>query len=169
VLYVDSDPVAIAHSQLLLAGEKDAAIIQADLREPEGILAHETTRRMIDFDQPVGVILAAVLHFVTDTTRASQVIATLTANLAPGSHLLISHVTSDGNPQVSTAIETVYNRNVTTDITPRSTAEIRGFFDGMELLRPGVVKLPYWRPDPPGLPANADRIWGFLAGVARKP
>lgn len=169
VLYVDSDPVAVAHSEAMLYRNDDAASIQGDLREPGKILASETTRRLIDFARPVGVILGAVLHFIPDTDQARRIVRTLTSDLAAGSYLAISHGTSEGNPKVTTALETVYNRNVTTQITGRTRAEILGFFDGLDLLEPGLVTLPHWRPDPPGVPENADKLWGILAGVARQP
>lgn len=168
VVYVDRDEVAVAHSQVMLEGNTHVAAIQGDLREPEEILAHETTRRLIDFSQPVGLILAAVLHFIPDAAEPRRIVATLTSRLAPGSFLVISHGTYEGRPDLAAAAATVYNRNVSSEILARSGEEIARFFDGLELLDPGVVRLPYWRPDPPGLPENADKIWFILAGVGHK-
>ncbi len=170
VVYADSDPVAIAHSRMILHGNDHAAIVDGDLREPEKILADETTRRLIDFTQPVGLILAMVLHFIADTADPPGLVARLTAPMAPGSHVVISHITDDRKPDVAVALGKVYNRNVTAAGYFRSSADVRKLFgEHLELLDPGVVTLPYWRPDPPGPPDNADQLWGVLAGVARKP
>lgn len=168
VVYVDSDPTAIAHSQAILDGNPSAAIVPGDLREPEVILNDPVTRRLIDLSQPVGLVLAAIVHFIIDSEQARGIVSTLISHLAPGSYLVLSHGTSEGNPDLARAAETIYNRNVSSAARLRSRAEILPFFEGLELLEPGLVTTPYWRPDPPGPPADADKAWFILAGVARK-
>ena len=115
VVYADVNPVAIAHSKALLDGNPDADIIDADLREPEKILAHPTTRQLIDFSQPTGLLLGMVLHFIADAEDPWAVVATLRDALAPGSYLVLSHVNSrTSRPDKARATETVYNRSVAT-------------------------------------------------------
>jgi SAM-dependent methyltransferase len=169
VAYVDIDPVAIAHSKAILAGNENAGIIDADARDPEKILRHPTARRLIDFSQPVGLLLAAVLHFITDADDPCRIVATLRDALAPGSYLVLCHATNESRPAVAQAAEKVYNRSVATQLQMRSRAEILRFFEGFELVDPGLAYLPQWRPDTPGdVPVDPGQMWG-LVGVARKP
>jgi hypothetical protein len=169
VVYADFDPVAIAHSKAILADQPRAAIIDGDLREPEKILAHETTRQLIDFSQPVGLLLMAVLHFVASADDPWRTVATLREALAPGSYLVLSHAASDDEPRMAQALEKVYNKSVSTDVHLRSRAEIRRFFAGFELLDPGLVYLAQWRPDSPDeVPADPAGSMA-LAGVGRLP
>jgi SAM-dependent methyltransferase len=168
VAYVDVDPVAIAHSKAILAGNEHTAIVDADLREPEKILTHDATRRLIDFTQPVGLLLVAVLHFISDADDPSRIVATMRDALAPGSYLVLGHATDEGRPSVAHAAEKVYNRSVSTDMHIRSRAEILRFFDGFDLVDPGLVSIPLWRPDSPAdVPSDPSKFWG-LVGVARK-
>ncbi len=169
VVYCDVDPVAIAHSKALLDGDPGAEIIDADLREPEKILAHPITRQLIDFSQPTGLLLAMVLHFIADDEDPWAVVATLRDALAPGSYLVLGHVEKDSRPEKARAAETVYNRSVTTSVQTRSRADILRFFDGFELLDPGLVYIPEWRPDSPDdVPEDPSQIWA-LVGVGQKP
>jgi hypothetical protein len=169
VVYVDSDAIAVAHSRMMLSGNEDADVIEADLRSPEEILAHETTRRLIDVSQPVGLILCMVLHFIPDSGDPANVVARLMAPMASGSFAVISHITDDGSPMTASALEKVYNRNIPQTGYFRSGTDIRRLFGDLELIDPGLVVAPYWRPDPPGPPSGSDKIWGVLSGVARKP
>ena len=168
VVYADIDPVAIAHSKAILAGNQNATVIDGDLREPEHILARDATRCLIDFGQPAGLLLVGVLQFIADAEDPWRIVAALRDALAPGSHLVLSHVTDDGRPEVMQAAEKVYNRSVTTQVHMRSRAEILRFFDGFDLVDPGLVFLPQWHPDSPAdVPEDPTRFAG-LAGVARK-
>jgi S-adenosyl methyltransferase len=167
VVYVDNDDVAVAHSRLLLDGNPDAAVIHADLRDPRTILDHPETRRLIDFTQPVGLLLAAVLHFIPDSDGPEQILATLRGPLPPGSYLAISHACRDAIPDVATVYETAYSSRVAARSTFRSRQAIARFFDGFTLLEPGLVWLPEWRPDSPGdVPEDPAALWG-VAGVGR--
>jgi SAM-dependent methyltransferase len=166
VVYVDIDPVAVAHSKALLAGNENTAIINADLRHPEKILAHADTRRLIDFSQPTGLLLVSVLPFISDPWR---IVITLRDTLAPGSYLVIAHATDASTPMVAQAAEKVYNSRVSAQAYMRSREEILRFFDGFEFTDPGLVYIPLWRPDSAAdVPGDPGKFW-VLAGVGRKP
>jgi SAM-dependent methyltransferase len=170
VVYVDVDPVAVAHSKAMLSGMKDAATIEADLRDPGKILAHPTTCDLIDFTRPAGLLLVAVLHFIADADDPWRIVSTLRDALAPGSYLVLCHGTDEGKRAVAQAAEKVYQRSVSTALHMRQRAEILRFFDGFEILEPGLVPIPLWRPDAPDQVAgDQGRFWGGLVGVARKP
>ena len=169
VVYADIDPVAIAHSRTILAGRENAAIIEGDLREPEKILAHGDTRRLIDFSQPAGLLLVSVLHYVADADDPWGAVATLRDALAPGSYLVVCHGTTEGKPSVVQAANKVFNRSVATQSHARSRGEIMRLFGDFELLEPGLVHIPLWRPDfPTDVPEDPSKFW-CLAGVAQKP
>jgi SAM-dependent methyltransferase len=168
VAYVDIDPVAVAHSKALLEGNENAAIIEADLREPGAILDHAITRRLIDPSQPTGLLLVSILHFIADAEDPRHLVATLRDGLAPGSYLVISHGTNEDRPGVADAVEKVYNRSVAMDLHLRSHQEILGFFDGFAVVDPGLVYIPQWRPDPgTDVPADPSR-YGNLVGVGEQ-
>ena len=169
VVYVDTDPVAIAHSKAILAGNPDAAIIDADLREPEKILAHDVTRQLLDLSQPTALLLGAVLHFIGDGEDPHGIVATLRDGLAPGSYLVASHATDDESTAQLQAAGKAYNAKSAVHLRMRSRPEVSRFFDGFELMEPGVVWLPLWRPDSPAdVPADPSRLAGWV-GVGCKP
>jgi SAM-dependent methyltransferase len=169
VVYADIDPVAIAHSRTILAGRGNAAIIEGDLREPEKILAHDDTQRLIDFSRPAGLLLVSVLHYVADAEDPWGAVATLRDALAPGSYLVLCHGTADGRPEVVQAVNKVFNRSVAIQSYIRSREEIMRLFGDFELIDPGLVHIPLWRPDfPTDVPSDPSKFW-CLAGVARKP
>ena len=167
VVYADIDPVAVAHSRAILRGNPAAVAVQGDLREPAAILATPEVRQLIDFGRPAGLLLAAVLHFVPDDQDPWQVVAALRDALAPGSYLVVSHGTADGKPGVAAAAEKLYNRSVA-QASLRPRAAIERFFDGFDLVEPGVVDLPEWRPAPaPAAAGDTAKYW-ILGGVGRK-
>ncbi|HEY4463257.1 MAG TPA: SAM-dependent methyltransferase [Streptosporangiaceae bacterium] len=167
VVYVEIDEVAVAHSTLLLEGNPDAAIVQADLRDPAKILAAPQTRELIDFNRPVGLLLVSVLHFLEDGDDPGQVLADLRGALAPGSYLVLSHATGEAKPDVASAANTVYMNKVAARGDVRTRDEIRQFFDGFALVDPGLVYLTQWRPGPGDeVPANPASLW-LLGGVGR--
>jgi hypothetical protein len=169
VVYVDIDPVAIAHSKAILAGDERATIIEADVREPETILGHPEARRLIDFEEPVGLLLVQVLPFIRDEENPGDLVKALTRPLVSGSYLTIGHGTYDHQPPAAMdAIRRLYTR-ATAPAIPRGHAVIRAFFDGFDLLEPGLVFLPRWRPDGSGpLGDHPERSRNY-AGIARKP
>ncbi len=169
VTYVDIDPVAIAHSRAILAGNENTAIIDADLRDPEKILAHPAAQGLIDFGQPAGLLIVAILHFISDAEDPWRLVATLRDALAPGSYLVLCHATNESKPTVAQAAEKVYNTSVATQVHMRSRAEILRFFDGFDLVDPGLVYIPEWHPDSPAdVPSDPSQFWG-LVGVGAKP
>ncbi|MGP4003794.1 SAM-dependent methyltransferase [Streptomyces sp. 8N706] len=167
VAYIDNDPIVASHAGARLVGTPDTGFALADVRKPESILEHPTVRELIDFDRPVAVLLAAVLHFVTDEEAPARVVATLSEALPAGSHLVLSHVTTDCHPGGIPGVLEVYE-NATATLNPRSHAEILPFFEGFRVLEPGLVQVPLWRPDSSPPPAGALSGIGFYGGVAVK-
>jgi hypothetical protein len=168
VVYADNDDVVVAHSKLILDGNPDATVIKGDVRDPGAILADPETRRLIDFSEPVAVLLVAVLHFVPDSDHPEQVIATLRDALVPGSYLAISHACRDTKPDVAGAAETVYSSRVSARLAVRSREEIGLLFDGFPLIEPGLAWLSLWRPDSPDdIPEHPEQFWG-MAGVGKR-
>jgi S-adenosyl methyltransferase len=136
VVYVDVDPLVAAYSAKLLGDDSRTALVTADMRDPEAVLAHPQLRRLIDFSQPVGVLMTAVMHFVGDEENPWGIVARYMATAAPGSYLALSHATYEKlPPQAVQAILDVYSR-ATTDIFLRSKADIARFFDGLEMVPP---------------------------------
>ncbi|MHA4817519.1 SAM-dependent methyltransferase [Streptomyces aculeolatus] len=163
VVYVDNDPIVRAHADALLSRAGATSIVQADVRDPRSILDHPDVRRVLDFDEPVAVFLVAVLHFLTDADEPRQVVATLRDALPSGSYLVLSHATGDFADR--TDAQAVYNK-ATAGLNLRPYAEIEPFFDGFGLVEPGLVQVPFWRPDTP--PPARYREIGIYAGVGRK-
>jgi hypothetical protein len=165
VVYVDNDPVAVAHSRQILRGNPSASAICADLRTPGEVTSHPEVRRLIDMQAPVGLLMVTVLHFVPDADDPFQVTSRYASWLPAGSYLAISHATHEAAPAAAAQVKEIYTRS-SAAATTRSHAEILRFFGGFELLEPGLVYLPLWRPDGP-VPDHPERVW-FYAGVGRK-
>jgi hypothetical protein len=167
VVYVDNDDIAVAHSRLILADNPDATVIQADLREPDKILADPETQLLLDFTQPVAVLMVAVMHFVPDDAQAADILTTFRDALAPGSYLVICHNCKDERPGLASSFENVYNSRVTAQLRFRTRDEIASLCEGFTIVDPGLVWIPQWRPDSPDdVPADPENYWG-LVGVAR--
>jgi hypothetical protein len=168
VVYVDNDEIAVAHSMLMLEDNPDATVIQADLREPAKILAEPETQLLIDFTQPVALLLLAVLHFVPDEADPAQIMATLRDAVCPGSYLVICHACRDVRPDTADNATAVYTSRVAAQLRVRTRDEIAALFDGFTLVEPGLVWIPEWRPDSPAdVPENPEQFWA-LVGVARR-
>ncbi|WP_431906908.1 SAM-dependent methyltransferase [Micromonospora carbonacea] len=167
VVYVDVDPVAVAHSREILSGNDRAAVLQEDLRHPERILAHPEVTRMLDFSQPVAVMIVAVLHFVPDEDRPDEILRTLRAALAPGSYLVMSQASDDDRRHTGEReeAEAVYQRT-DNPLVIRSRRELTALFDGFPLVDPGVVWVPQWRPETPESAEDAEKAV-FMGGVGR--
>jgi len=168
VVYVDNDPIVLTHARALMAGmgKGRTEVLQADLRDPAGILATAEVRELLDLSRPVALVLAAVLHFLPDEDEPAKVVETLVDALAPGSHVILSHGTADFIPaEVRDRVTGVYSK-ATAPLVGRSRAQVAGFLDGLELLEPGVVTVPLWRPEEEP-PAGADRV-SMYGAVARK-
>jgi predicted O-methyltransferase YrrM len=166
VVYVDNDPMVAAHARALKTGDH-AAVIHADLRDADAILSHPETRRLIDFTEPLAILFVSVLHFVAGPD-AHQAVAGYLDVAAPGSYLVLSHVTAEPDPEVAAEGTAVY-ASTANPITARTRDEILGFFGGLKLLEPGLVPVLQWRPDEPGPAAAAVGlpVRGLLGGIGQ--
>jgi len=162
VAYVDNDPVVHVHANALLAQPTTTAIL-ADLREPKRIVQDPKARELLDFTEPVAVLLVAVLHFVEDHDDPAGAVACLRDAMPAGSYLVISHATGDFRPEVAAEVTAVYER-AAAPLVLRSRAQVASFFKGFELLPPGLVQPAAWRPDH----GTGEGVGGFWAGVGRK-
>lgn len=162
VVYVDNEPVAVAHSEILLRDNEHAGIVQADLRNPSAVVDHHVTRALIDFDQPVMLLMLAMLHFIPDADSPDRIVQAYRQRLVPGSYLAVTHATAAARPDEMRDLERLYSTSSTPAVA-RSPEWIRGLFDGMEIVDPGVVFVPEWRPDGDASPNPQDYI--FFGGV----
>jgi S-adenosyl methyltransferase len=172
VVYVDNDAMVVTHSRALLAADNTVAI-EADLREPEAVVGHPEVRELIDFEQPIALLLMAILHFIPDDQDPYGIVARFRDALPAGSHLAISHGTRDipvrpdmspeAMAEMGTKVERLYQLT-TSSLVTRARAQVERFFDGFDLLEPGLVEIQLWRPDDtdPLLPG------GFYGGVGRR-
>jgi SAM-dependent methyltransferase len=166
VVLVDIDPVAVAHSREILSGNDRTAVIQQDVRHPEQILAAPEMRALIDLGQPVAVLLVALLHYVSDADDPAGIIARLTAPLASGSYVALSHGTDDGPADMATMRE--IGRRSGIEVTWRNRDRVAELFGDLELVEPGVVWVSDWRPDPPPDPGHRPELSSNYAGIGRK-
>lgn len=169
VVYVDIDPVAVAHAQSLLVSNDRAAAIEGDLRRPDAILDHFLVRDVIDFGQPVALLMLAVLHFVPEEADPAGIIARFRGVMVPGSYLALSVLSSHYRvPEEAEAGEAAY-RDANTPLTVRHIDDIERLLDGFDLVPPGVVALPRWRPDPAELAPDEEIRSVFVGAVGRLP
>jgi len=170
VVYVDVEPVAVAHSQAILQGVPNTVAIQGDARRPEAVIDHPQVQQQLDWNQPMGVLLLALLHFVPDDAEATHIVRALREAMSSGSYLVITHATTEqideGERQ---KVEQLY-RNATSPFHFRTRDQIAQLFEGLELVEPGLVYIPLWRPESEDdlfvdQPARSN---GYVA-VGRKP
>ncbi|MEV1176840.1 SAM-dependent methyltransferase [Nonomuraea sp. NPDC049784] len=170
VVYVDNDPVVLAHARALMAEDDKVRVVAGDVRRVEELLAEPDVRDFIDWTQPIGLILIGLLHFVTDEHNPHQIVAMLRDHLPTDSFMALSHGTTDGfakqlpRGHVGAVAKEYQQANEQTAMRPQ--AAIARFFDGFDLLPPGLVRLPDWRPDDIGEGLNVEQI-GAYGGVAR--
>ncbi|GAB2684376.1 SAM-dependent methyltransferase [Saccharopolyspora gloriosae] len=163
VVYVDKEPVAVAHSRQLLGDVKQADIIEADLRDVRGVLDGATATGLLDTARPVGLLMVSVLNFIADYQETTEVVRGYLDGLVPGSYLALSHATAAGLPQeTADRVAEVY-RNVNPPSYWRSPEQIDALLGGLELVPPGLVAPSHWRPDVPP-EVSAERI-AYRAGV----
>ena len=163
-VYVNYDPIVHVHNSALLASDDRVVSVQADIREPGAILDHPDVAQLIDFSQPVGVLCVAVLHLVADAEDPERIVARFRDRMCPGSFLVLSQFAGDSDPEAMAELRAVAaGTAVETYFRPRS--QIRRFFDGLELLDPGLTDVQEWRKDAPTAPTRL-RIAG---AVGRKP
>lgn len=167
VVYVDHDPVVLAHARSMLHGVPNTAIIGQDLLKPDAILADQVLRGLIDFDEPVAFMFLSILHFISGEDDPAGLIARLLAPFPAGSFVAISHATPDSVPEVND-VERVFDE-ATEQAHVRSRADIAKLVTGMEIIEPGLAWPPEWRPDPGDeIPDNAAESY-YCVVVARKP
>ncbi|MGM1065489.1 SAM-dependent methyltransferase [Saccharothrix sp. Mg75] len=171
VVYVDKDPVAVAHSRLLLADDDRTAAVQADLREPDDLLGRPEVTGLLDLDEPVGLLMLLVVHFLTPDERPARLLARYRDRLPAGSYQVISHATADDRAEtMRRAADQVRRSRAEDNLVYRTHEEVSELFDGYDLVEPGVVGCALWRPA--GVGDIADRaedntqVW---VGVGRKP
>lgn len=166
VVCVDHDPVVMAHALDLLHGSRNTAFIQHDLREPAQILTDAELRGLIDVARPVAILLVAILHFISDDENPRAILEQLLAPFPSGSFLAISHGTIDGREELASSTR-LYDK-ATSRYYPRSSKQLQELLGGLDVIAPGVVWIPQWRPDPGQGGLEPERSLGYAA-VARKP
>lgn len=167
VVYVDDDPAVLAHGRALLARNERTTMLGADLRKPHDVLQHPVTRQLIDFGEPVGLVLSAILHHLLDEEDAPGIVATLRDAIPPGSHLFITHFRTErgeGPRQIQAMLQQAFGRGRWRDDT-----EIAAYFTGMEQVEPGIVPVVQWRPDTPLQREPTAWERPIVAGMGRKP
>jgi hypothetical protein len=171
VVYVDNDPVVVAHGQALLANNSQTTVIQADMRDPEHILTHPDLTELIDLDQPVAVLLMSALTVITEDDVAMAIVKSFREAIVPGGYLTIAHAISDVCPDVTEQLSSYFQDNEIVKgsrrCNLRTRVEIEPYFAGLDLVEPGLVHLPAWRPDP-GEPTVAPEAVWVVGGVGRK-
>jgi hypothetical protein len=169
VVYVDLDPVAVAHSRAILDGVPDAAIVAGDLRKPAELLANPALRRVVDFREPVAIMLVSVLHFVTPEEHPEDIVAGYAAAAVPGSYVVISHAGPATDRALTADEVTTYeaDRRSPSPVVLRSRDEVEALFGDLTLVEPGVVPAPRWRPDGPTDPVPEASML-VSAGIGRK-
>ena len=172
IAYVDNDPIVLSHARALLTSgpEGKTAYIDADLRDVERILGSPDLQGTLDLSQPVALMLIAVLHFIPDADDPHGLVAKLMAGMPSGSYLALSHLTGDFDPAAWEGVAAVYRRSGVI-MQVRSQPDIERLFDGLDVIEPGVVSLPRWRPDPTDIGQASqptDAAVSVYGGVARK-
>lgn len=147
VVYVDIDPIAVVHSEAMLLDNPTAAVIRADVRRPQEILNHLTVRRLLDLRRPTAVLLIAILHLIPEDEEAYSIVRALRDALSPGSYIAIAHTTDEGKS--GEAYRRMVEASQAKNTRLRKQAEIARFFDGLELVEPGLVFIPLWKPEGP--------------------
>lgn len=165
IVYVDNDPLVLAHARALLTSTKEGVTdyVSADLRNPDTILTEAA--KTLDFSRPIGLMLLGVVNHIMDSAEAHSVVNRLVAALPSGSYLALSHSTAEIHGQLMLDVMREVNERGGTPITARSRQELVRFFDGMELLDPGVVSCSLWRPDPIDIGTPAEVY--LFGGVGR--
>ena len=148
VVYVDNEPVAVSHSKTILEDNENATIVRGDLENPQALLDHPETRRLLDFDQPVALITVALFHFVPESAGPCELLRAFHERLAPGSHLCLSHLTADHHPDAVSSLIELY-QDSSNPLVARTRREVAELLVDFELVEPGVAHVPEWHPDSP--------------------
>ncbi|MCT2586324.1 SAM-dependent methyltransferase [Actinophytocola sp. S1-96] len=164
VVYVDNEHVAVAHSQLMLETNANAAMVHADIAKPLLVLQDPATRELLDFDQPVGILAVTIGHYILDEHDPNGVFAAYRDAVAPGSYLAITHMTDDFTDQDTLTSTMARSQN---KVVARTREQVLPFFGDFELVEPGLVSTSQWRPERES-DARPESEDGLYAGVARK-
>lgn len=166
VVYVDNDPIVLAHGQALLSADTRTSVIEADVRDPRAIIEHPQTRALIDFSEPVAVLAVALLHFIPDEQDPCGLVAKLREVLAPGSVIVLSHATAEISPETALGVQAAY-RAQGVPLTLRDRAAFAELFTGFELVEPGIQVVSDWRATVPESerPSHAEVSW--YGGIGR--
>jgi SAM-dependent methyltransferase len=165
VAYVDNDPIVAAHADARLLGSGNTGFFLGDMRDPESILGHPAISRLIDVDRPVALMLVSVLHFIPDEDDPAGLIAAFRDVLPAGSHLVLSHGTRDFHSGEVVDEPLQIYKKATASVTLRSHTEVAAFFDGFELIEPGLVQVPLWHPDGPAPAPQELRRIAMYGGI----
>ena len=167
VVYVDDDPVVASHGRAVLASRDRVAMALADLRDPASVRQHPDVAGLLDWTQPIAVLCTSTLHFVADEDEPHTIIAGYRDHMAPGSYLAITHGTMEEDPARERDKAAGVYRQASAQLHVRPLADVRRFFDGFELVEPGLVWITEWRPEPGTAPTG--RAQSMRGGVGRKP
>ena len=169
MVYVDNDPVVRSHCEAILASDDHTEVVPGDILHPEEIIADRRVQRVIDFDEPVAVLICGALHFIPNSDDPFKAVARLRDMLPSGSHLALTHAIFGDKPRSVDEVGEIFREvsGSTAPVGPRPCDEVLRFFEGFELVDPGLVFVRQWRPDNPLSAQAAKRIWK-LGGVGRK-
>ena len=167
VVYVDKDPVAVAHSQVMLEGNQNTSVLLADMRDHESVLADDAVTQQLVLSEPVGVLMFAVLHFVDDDDLARRTVRGYLDAMPSGSYLVVSHGTHEAVGERGRQVERLYTKT-DNPFYPRNQQQVRQLAETLELVEPGVVYLPSWHPDSPEEVEDHPERSSTYAMVARK-
>jgi len=166
VVYLDNDPIVLSHARALVADEKATFVAAGDLRDPAGILANPDVREQLDWDQPIGLLLCGILHYILDEEEPAEIVATLCGALPHGSYVFIHHLLDTDDP--AAAVLQAQMRGGLGRAQFRTLDQVRDLFYGLELAEPGLVLVPDWRPEPPTV-QDHPVLEMACVGLARKP
>lgn len=173
VVYVDNDPVVIAHGQALLEENDRTHFVAADITRPQELLAHPTISKYLDLSRPLGLLQCGIVHLIGDATQPHEIVSAYVDALAPGSYFALSHLYSppagSEHSVMANKVESTLRRLVVDTLTFRTEAQITAFFDGLEILDPGLTRLDKWWPAGPRLTPLPVEAYLMLGGVAQKP
>lgn len=168
-VYVDNEPMVATHGRALLADNPETLIVEADVREPDALLATQGLREHLDLSRPVAVLFVAVLHLLPDDEDPAGIVARIRDALAPGSFVAMTHVTGDGRPEAAEAVASLFKSlGVSTPLIPRGAGQIRSYFDGFDMVEPGLVYAEDWLPDQEdtGSPQGVEWFYGGVGQLA---
>ncbi|MEU4096677.1 SAM-dependent methyltransferase [Streptomyces sp. NPDC026673] len=168
IVYVDNDPIVLAHGRALLEENENTAVIQADFRDTDGIFGHPEVERLIDFEQPVAALFVSVLHCIPDEDDPAGLVRRVAERLAPGSFLVVCQLVSEDKAVRDFVTEFMDASTQGNWGRVRQESDVHGFLDGLEILEPGLLEVSTWRPDTDLAPRQATQEWIEFGGVGRK-